>query len=291
MQLTKIEIPYNGQSFFIDIAEGKMVNLNRIFEISGLSKSQSPYEWSRLPTTISLITSMTNDNTEKSRIIKSRRGKGGGTWAHWQLALSYAQYLSPELHLAVNQVFKERLEETIDPELGISRSKDRARKAWKAQGKTDEWIEKREQGKHIREFYVSTLINHDVKPGAEVGICTNEIYKGLFFKDSTQIEDSLRKNHPDLPKKINIRDHAKLSSLAAISLSEALSSEKIEEINAQGVDHCAKISNEKASSVRMALADSRAKDNALLSQKIDKPPVNTDENKKRIQSLRNALNK
>jgi|GEM_PF-499226 len=288
MSLTKIEIPYNGQSFFIDIAEGKMVNLNRIFEISGASKNKDPSQWLRLEITKKLIKSI---NMGENHILKTKRGIGGGTWAHWQLALSYAQYLSPELHLAVNQVFKDRLEETIDPELGISRSQDRARKIWKDQGKTDEWIEKREQGKHIREFYVSTLINHDVKPGAEVGICTNEIYKGLFFKDSTQIEDSLRKNHPDLPKKINIRDHAKLSSLAAISLSEALSSEKIEEINAQGVDHCAKISNEKASSVRMALADSRAKDNALLSQKIDKPPVNTDENKKRIQSLRNALNK
>ena len=37
MQLTSIEVPYNGQSFFIDIAEGKMVNLNRIYEISGAS--------------------------------------------------------------------------------------------------------------------------------------------------------------------------------------------------------------------------------------------------------------
>lgn len=286
MALTKIEIPYNGQSFFIDIAEGKMVNLNRIFEISGATKGKEPKEWNKLDSTKKLIESI---NGGKSPVLKTKRGVGGGTWAHWQLALSYAQYLSPELHQVVNQVFRERLEETIDPELGISRSQERARKAWKAQGKTDEWIEKREQGKYIRESYVSTLISHEVKPGAEVGHCTNQIYKGLFFKDSTEIEDGLRKSHPNLPKKINLRDHVKLSSLAAISLSEALSSEKIEEINALGVDSCAKISREKASSVRLILDDSRSRDCPLPTKKTDNPVVNTEENKKRIQSLRDAL--
>ena len=101
MQLSSIEIPYNGQSFLIDIADGKMVNLNRIFEISGSPKNQDPRQWVRLPTTKKLIESM---NVEKSHILKTRRGEGGGTWSHWKLALSYAQYLSPELHLSVNQV-------------------------------------------------------------------------------------------------------------------------------------------------------------------------------------------
>ncbi|WP_084757774.1 KilA-N domain-containing protein [Spirosoma luteum] len=30
-------------------------------------------------------------------LLKSKRGKGGGTWAVEQIALEYAQYLSPEL--------------------------------------------------------------------------------------------------------------------------------------------------------------------------------------------------
>jgi len=29
-------------------------------------------------------------------LVKTTRGKGGGTWAHWQIALAYAKYLSPE---------------------------------------------------------------------------------------------------------------------------------------------------------------------------------------------------
>lgn len=32
-------------------------------------------------------------------IYKAQRGKGGGTYAHWQIALAYAKYLSPALLL------------------------------------------------------------------------------------------------------------------------------------------------------------------------------------------------
>ena len=288
MNLTSIEIPYNGKRFFIDIAEGNMVSLNRIFEISGAEETQSPKRWTVLPSVKNLLETIGNQKDGKSVLLK-KAGKNGGTWAHWQLALSYAQYLSPELHLAVNQAFKERLEENIDPELGISRSVERARKFWRSQGKSDQWIKEREQGKHIREVYVSTLINHDVKPGSEVGRCTNQIYKGLFFKDSTEIENDLRKNNQDLPLKINIRDYAKLSSLAAIGLAEALSSEKIDEINAQGVDHCAKVSHEKASSVRMALESDKSKEKAMQPPDQHKSSVDKEKNKAKIQSLRDAL--
>jgi len=219
MTPTKIEVPYNGQSFFIDIAEGKMVNLNRIYEISGASSGKDPRRWKSLESTKTLIKSI---NVGESDILKTKRGENGGTWAHWQLALSYAQYLSSELHLAVNQVFKERLEETVNPELGVTRSRERAIKNWKNQGHDDRWIAKREQHTDTRKIYVETLIEHDVKPNHEIGVCTNKIYKGLFGKDKSEIEKSIRESNPNLPKTINIRDHAKLSSIAAIGLAEAL---------------------------------------------------------------------
>jgi hypothetical protein len=279
-----LKIPFNGAEFFINIAEGNMVNLNHLHQISGASPGKEPKEWNKLDSTKNLIKSI---NGGKSPVLKTRRGANGGTWAHWQLALSYAQYLSTELHIVVNQAFKDRLEEVIDPELGIERSAERARKSWKAQGKSDKWIAEREQGKHIHGAYVNTLVKHDVKPGKEIGQCTNQIYKGLFQKNKIDIEKSLREKNPSLPKKINIRDYAKLSSLAAISLSEALSSERIEHINAIGVGECSKVSLEKAISVRLALNDSRAKDNLCDMRKNtehDREKINNN-----IQPLKNAL--
>lgn len=284
-----LKVPFNGHDFFISITDGDMVSLNQIHEIVGSPENQSPSQWISLPSTVLLLESIDNENVERSHIIETKRGEGGGTLAHWQLALSYAQYLSSELHIAVNQVFKERLEEMIDPELGLSRSQERARKAWRAQGKSEEWIAKREQNKNIHGVYVETLIEHKVKPGQEIGHCTNQIYRGLFLKDKSGIEESLRKNNPNLPKSVNIRDYAKLSSLAAISLAEALTSEKIEEVNANGVKHCAEISFDKASSVRVALDDSRSKDNALQSHQARKSEVTTEKNMQNIKNLKNAL--
>lgn len=283
MKLSRIELSYNGQSFFIDIAEGNMVSLNTIFEISGSPKNQDPSQWVRLEKTKKIIESI---NMGKTHILKTKRGVGGGTWAHWQLALSYAQYLSPELHLAVNQVFKERLEETIDPELGINRSRERAIKKWAEQGHDEKWIADRERHLDTRKVYVNTLVEHDVKPGVEIGICTNKIYKGIFNKDKSELEKDLRHKHPDLPKKINIRDHAKRSSIAAIGLAEALASEEIDEQDVRGVEKCAEVSYEKGCSVQKALADANK---AKSVRKPETGEVSQEVKSNRIQALKNAL--
>ena len=41
--------------------------------------------------------------------VATTRGRHGGTWAHWQLALSYARYLSPAFHLWCNTVVRAAL--------------------------------------------------------------------------------------------------------------------------------------------------------------------------------------
>ncbi len=46
--------------------------------------------------------------------VATTRGRHGGTWAHWQLALSYARYLSPEFHLWCNTVVRAAMEWRAD---------------------------------------------------------------------------------------------------------------------------------------------------------------------------------
>jgi hypothetical protein len=67
-----------------------------------------------------------------SHLLRKVRGRHGGTFAHWQIATEYAGYLSPDLRILVNSIFRERLQETIDPELGLSWSRKRAIKSWEA---------------------------------------------------------------------------------------------------------------------------------------------------------------
>lgn len=43
--------------------------------------------------------------TDIYKTSKARADRGGGTFAHWQIALAYAKYLSPELHAHVNETY------------------------------------------------------------------------------------------------------------------------------------------------------------------------------------------
>ena len=43
-------------------------------------------------------------------LVATARGNKGGTWAHWQLALAYAKYLSPEFHTWCNGVVRNAME-------------------------------------------------------------------------------------------------------------------------------------------------------------------------------------
>jgi hypothetical protein len=49
---------------------------------------------------------------EQRGLIKRTQGRKGGTYAHWQIAVEYAGYLSPELRILVNGIFRERLQKT-----------------------------------------------------------------------------------------------------------------------------------------------------------------------------------
>jgi hypothetical protein len=55
-------------------------------------------------------------NTPLEGVLKSTKGRYGGTYAHWQIALAYAKYLSPEFHIWCNEVVRDRFIEMRDPD-------------------------------------------------------------------------------------------------------------------------------------------------------------------------------
>lgn len=90
-----ISIEVGEQSFLISIAEGEMVNLNQLHIASGKNRSQSPNFWLNQKATTQLIEKLKESlNASDFNIIKTRNGKGGGTYAHWQIALAYTEYLN-----------------------------------------------------------------------------------------------------------------------------------------------------------------------------------------------------
>src|SRR5690606_18105877 len=137
-----------------------------------------PHDWLRGPSGVREVTALLSRIAGKSRIwtkdeIKAayytQRGQGGGTWAHENLALGYAAYLSPDLAVEIRDVFLryKRGDETLLPEIRANRKRreDAARD------------EVRQHGKRVRRSFTDTLKEHGVTLGwqyAQITDVTNQ---------------------------------------------------------------------------------------------------------------------
>jgi len=186
-----------------------------------------------------------------SDVIKIKRGKGGGTWAHKQIALEYSQYLDPELAVLVNEIFFERVEEEKNPDLIV----DRAIKSYQRHGKDQKWISTRMESKVKRNFFTQCLAQHGVNKDGFRN-CTNAVYNSLFGGTTAVVREK-----KGLQPKENIRDNLSITELAAISLSEALAMEDIENNNRRGSAQCELSTSNATRSVAKAIIENRRANN------------------------------
>lgn len=119
------------------------------------------------------------------------------------------------------EVGKERIEETIDPEIAI----DRALETYRKKGYSDEWIHQRILAIRIRNNLTEEWDKRGVKKGIEYAILTDEISKAWSGMSTRQY-----KNLKSL-KKENLRDNMSdaelvLNMLAELSTTELSKVEK-----------------------------------------------------------------
>jgi hypothetical protein len=113
--LNKDVVVYEG--FEINIKDKELVNLTRAWKAIGSPDNKDPRQWKRKGGREFIETLSKKLNVPSEHIYTTVRGKRGGTYAHWQIFLAYAKYLSPDFHIWANQVVKERFEEIVDPDL------------------------------------------------------------------------------------------------------------------------------------------------------------------------------
>lgn len=110
--MSKHEIVTQGQLVYggVEIREkGEMLSLTDMWKAEGSDPQQAPAKWRSLPSTQTFIDHV-SDIVGKSDIIKSGRGRNGSTFAHWQIGLAYAKYLSPDFHMWCNDVVRAHME-------------------------------------------------------------------------------------------------------------------------------------------------------------------------------------
>ena len=160
-------------------------------------------------------------------LLKRMPGKGGGTFAHWQISLAYAKYLSPALHMQVNEVYARYKSGDVTLAAEIA---DKAKPADVA------WLARRVQGTVARNQLTSTLSAHGVS-GKGYADCTNAIYKNILGGKKSEIcaERGLRKS-------TNLRNVMDVTQLTATAMSELVAQKRIETRNVRGnqacTDHC-----------------------------------------------------
>jgi len=113
------------------------------------------------------------------------------------------------------RVGKERIDETIDPELAI----DRALETYLKKGYSREWINQRLQAIQVRKELTDEWDNRSVKKGVEYAILTDEISKAWSGMSTRQY-----KNLKNL-KKENLRDNMSTLELVLNMLAEATTTE------------------------------------------------------------------
>jgi hypothetical protein len=112
-------------------------------------------------------------------------------------------------------VGKERIDETIDPELTI----ERALETYLKKGYTREWINQRLQAIQVRKELTDEWQDRGVKQGVEYAILTDEISKAWSGMNTRQY-----KNFKGL-KKENLRDNMSTLELVLNMLAEATTTE------------------------------------------------------------------
>ena len=113
------------------------------------------------------------------------------------------------------QVGRERIEETIDPEITI----DRALETYLKKGYSREWINQRLQAIQVRKELTDEWQNRGVREGAEYAILTDEITKAWSGMSTRQYK------YLKGLKKENLRDNMSTLELVLNMLAEATTTE------------------------------------------------------------------
>ncbi len=129
------------------------------------------------------------------------------------------------------EVGKERIDETIDPEITI----DRALSTYLKKGYTREWINQRLQAIQVRKELTDSWQDHGVTQGKEYAILTNEISKAWSGMTTRQYKDLKGL------KKENLRDNMSTTELILNMLAETATKDITESTNPQGLEENKKV--------------------------------------------------
>lgn len=95
--------------------KGEMVSLTGLWKAVGSDPSKQPAKWRELPSTKEFASHIADVVLRKSEdeIFAVARGRNAQTFAHWQIAMSYARYLDPAFAVRCNEIVRSHMEHRV----------------------------------------------------------------------------------------------------------------------------------------------------------------------------------
>jgi hypothetical protein len=100
--MTNVRLYFKSQAIRED---GEFLCLTDMWRAAAVAESKRPAEWLRHDATQEFASYLETVGAAHS-LVRTAEGRSGATWAHWQLAMAYAKYLSPEFHAWCNEVVR-----------------------------------------------------------------------------------------------------------------------------------------------------------------------------------------
>ena len=250
-----------------------------IVDVVGVLTEQTDYQkarkyWNKLKQRLSEEGSQLVTNCHRLKMTaqdgKKRLTDVANTEQLLRLIQSIPSKKAEPFKMWLAQVGRERIEETIDPELTI----DRALETYARLGYDADWINQRLQTIRARKELTEQWKSHGVEQGKEFAILTDEVTRAWSGMSTRQY-----KNLKGL-KKENLRDNMSTLELALNMLAEATTTELTKASNPNGLSENRKVAQEGGT-----IAGNARKE---IEERTGQPVV-TSQNAKQLQNLVTGL--
>ena len=250
-----------------------------IVDVVGVLTEQTDYQkarkyWNKLKQRLSEEGSQLVTNCHRLKMTaqdgKKRLTDVANTEQLLRLIQSIPSKKAEPFKMWLAQVGRERIEETIDPELTI----DRALETYARLGYDADWINQRLQTIRARKELTDQWKSHGVEQGKEFAILTDEVTRAWSGMSTRQY-----KNLKGL-KKENLRDNMSTLELALNMLAEATTTELTKASNPNGLSENRKVAQEGGT-----IAGNARKE---IEERTGQPVV-TSQNGKQLQNLVTGL--
>lgn len=176
----------DGKVNFEISLNGELVNLTDLWRAAGSIESKRPYRWWILPQTTEFVATV-KSNCRKSTVIETRRGYEGGTFAHWQIAIAYAKYLSPAMHIWANEELWKHFQAEQNPEWAATKYMKQTAQELSKQGFSEGEIDARLRAIIDRKGWVNAAKSHGLTSYMEIARTSEDVNKAITGMKSYQI--------------------------------------------------------------------------------------------------------